>query len=295
MHSDGEPVRKKDKYRKPKPWDNDPTLDKFQEHEFKPEFNPNGVVEESSFAVLFPQYREKYIKEIWPLVKKALKPYKINAELDAVEGSMTVRTTRQTWDPYKIIRARDLIKLLARSVPFQQAVKMIEDDRVFAEIIKIGGIVRNKEKFVKRRQRLVGPNGMTLKALELLTNCYILVQGNTVAAMGYFRDLKTVMRVVTDCMRNVHPIYSIKELMIRKELAKNPDLAGENWDRFLPQFKKQNQKRKKIAADKKKKKKEYTPFPPEQLPRKEDIQMMTGEYFLSEKAKEDIKNQKKRE
>lgn len=295
MHADGEPVRKKDKYRKPKPWDNDPTLDKFQEHEFKPEFNPNGVVEESSFAVLFPQYREKYIKEIWPLVKKALKPYKINAELDAVEGSMTVRTTRQTWDPYKIIRARDLIKLLARSVPFQQAVKMIEDDRMFAEIIKIGGIVRNKEKFVKRRQRLVGPNGMTLKALELLTNCYILVQGNTVAAMGYFRDLKTVMRVVTDCMRNVHPIYSIKELMIRKELAKNPDLAGENWDRFLPQFKKQNQKRKKIAADKKKKKKEYTPFPPEQLPRKEDIQMMTGEYFLSEKAKEDIKNQKKRE
>ena len=288
MHADGEPVRKKDKYRKPKPWDNDPTIDKFEEQEFKPEFNPNGVVEESSFAVLFPQYREKYIKEIWPLVKKALKPYKINAELDAVEGSMTVRTTRQTWDPYKIIRARDLIKLLARSVPFQQAVKMIEDDRMFAEIIKIGGIVRNKEKFVKRRQRLVGPNGMTLKALELLTNCYILVQGNTVAAMGYFRDLKTVMRVVTDCMRNVHPIYSIKELMIRKELAKNPDLADENWDRFLPQFKKQNQKRKKIAADKKKKKKEYTPFPPEQLPRKEDIQMMTGEYFLSEKAKEDI-------
>ena len=48
------PVRKKDKYRKPKPWDNDPTLDKFDEPEFKPEFNPQGVVEESSFAVLFP-------------------------------------------------------------------------------------------------------------------------------------------------------------------------------------------------------------------------------------------------
>ena len=104
--------------------------------------------------------------------------------------------------------------------------------------------------------------------------------------MGYFREIKTVMRIVTDCMRNVHPIYSIKELMIRKELAKNPDLADESWDRFLPQFKKQNTKRKKIAADKRKKAKEYTPFPPEQLPRKEDIAMVSGEYFLSDKDKD---------
>lgn len=112
--------------------------------------------------------------------------------------------------------------------------------------------------------------------------------------MGYFRDIKTVLRVVTDCMRNIHPIYSIKELMIRKELAKNPELAGENWDRFLPQFKKQNIKRKKVAAAKKTKK-EYTPFPPEQLLRKEDYAMMSGEYFLTDKAKDDLKKKKKRE
>ena len=120
FHADGQPIRKKDKYYKPKMWDNDPTLDKYEEPEFKQEDNPSGgVIEESSFAVLFPQYREKYIKEIWPLVKKSCKAFKITAELNAVEGSMTVRTTRQTWDPYKIIRARDLIKLLARSVPYQ--------------------------------------------------------------------------------------------------------------------------------------------------------------------------------
>jgi ribosomal RNA assembly protein len=140
---------------------------------------------------------------------------------------------------------------------------MMEDDRMFCDVIKIGGIVRNKEKFVKRRQRLIGPNGMTLKSLEILSNCYILVQGNTVSAMGYFKDLKTVRRVVLDTMNNIHPIYNIKELMIKRELAKNPDLKDESWDRFLPHFKKQNVKRKKVKIDKKKAKKPYDPFPPE--------------------------------
>ena len=217
------------------------------------------------------------------MVTRTLKEHGIGCELNLVEGSMTVRTTRKTWDPYIIMKARDLIKLLARSVPAQQALKVLDDD-MQCDIIKIGGLVRNKEKFTKRRQRLIGPNGATLKALELLTGCYILVQGTTVSAMGPFKGLKTLRRIAEDCIKNIHPIYHIKELMIKRELAKDPALAEENWERFLPKFKKKNVQRKK--PKKVREKKDYTPFPPPIQPSKVDLQLESGEYFMSQEQKQ---------
>lgn len=154
-------------------------------------------------------------------------------------------------------------------------------------MIKIRNQVRNKDRFVKRRQRILGPQGSTLKALELLTETYILVQGNTVAAMGPYKGLKEVRRIVNDCMANIHPIYHIKELMIKRELAKDPTLAAESWDRFLPNFKKRTlSKRRAPRRVTDKSKKVYTPFPPAPEKSKVDKQIESGEFFLSKEAKD---------
>ncbi|KFD45600.1 hypothetical protein M513_13525 [Trichuris suis] len=110
--------------------------------------NPGGLICESSFATLFPKYREKYIRDCLPLVRSKLAEHGVKIDLDLIEGSLSVRTTRKTWDPFIIVKARDLIRLLSRSVPVEQT------------------------------------------------------------------------------------------LMLKKELMKDPKLANESWDRFLPKFRK---------------------------------------------------------
>lgn len=274
MTEEVEQKKNHNKYRREKPWDNEEidhwAVDKWDEDMLL------CTLERAS--------------QNWILLVNV----KIACELNLVEGSMTVRTTKKTSDPYVIIKARDLLKLLARSLPVAQALKVLEDD-YSCDIVKIGGMVRNKERFVKRRQRLVGPDGATLKALELLTGCFILVQGNTVSIMGNsYKGIKQARQVVIDCMNNIHPVYNIKRLMIQKELANDPKLSKEDWTRFLPTFQKKNVPRKKPLTKTDTSKKQYTPFPPAQTPRKVDIQLETGEYFVSEKERKAKKVVQKR-
>jgi ribosomal RNA assembly protein len=81
-------------HKKEKPWDTD-DIDKWKVDPFTKEESSGPFLEESSFMTLFPKYRERYLKDSWPLVTKALDKSGINATLDLVEGSMTVKTTRK--------------------------------------------------------------------------------------------------------------------------------------------------------------------------------------------------------
>lgn len=92
--------------------------------------------------------------------------------------------------------------------------------------------------------------------------------------------------------------------MIQKELQSNPQLANENWERFLPKLppksKEVKEKMKEKMKAKKKgagkgRKKEYTPFPPEPAPSKIDLQLESGEYFMKEKKRKDGRREERRE
>ena len=90
-------------------------------------------------------------------------------------------------------------------------------------------------------------------------------------------------------MQNVHPIYNLKTLWVKRELAKDPKLADQDWSRFLPNFKKKN-----VKSKKRKRKEQYTPFPPEnhQSARKVDAEIESGAYFVEEAMVPEWKRQK---
>lgn len=271
---------------------------KYYVPELQQEDVPGGAccTEESTFATLFPNYLEPYIKSVWPAVEEVLVQHQLVGKLDLLEGSMTVATTRRTWDPYAIVQARDFIKLLARNVPLAQAQKIFQTE-ITSDIINIALPGGSTRRFVKRRDRLIGPKAQTLKALEILTGCYVLVQGKTVAVMGPVKGTQMVRKIVEDCMNNIHPIYGLKQLLIKRELAKRDDMKNEDWSRFIPVYKKSmpNKEKQKVVRKIKKERlrkakertagKVRTIFPPAPPKRLEDLAMESGEAFLTRKER----------
>ena len=55
----------------PGQWDHE-GIDHWTIQKFGKEDNPGGLLEESSFATLFPKYRQKYLRKAWPAVTEAV-------------------------------------------------------------------------------------------------------------------------------------------------------------------------------------------------------------------------------
>ena len=61
-----------------------------------------------------------------------------------------------------------------RYVPFEHASKVMQDN-VFSDIIEVGktNAARNQVRFIKRRARLIGPNGIHLYLLSMPCSLYL--------------------------------------------------------------------------------------------------------------------------
>jgi len=252
----------------------------------------NSLVDESSFSLLAPRELLPEIAANFPSMESALKNLGVQVKL--TDQKLEVMTTKDTWDPYAIIKARDLVRLVARGMKLEVALKVLQDG-VESDIVDLAPFNKKGPTFGKRVQRMLGPNGATQKAIEILTGTNIAIYHYTVAIVGGFAGIEKVRKLVLDNMRrNIHPVYGIKELMSRRELAKDPTKSGTDWKPFIPVYGKTKppQKQKK-PKPKPKKKKPYSPFPNAPPPRKIDLMMASGEYLLTEEERNAKKMEEK--
>jgi len=197
-----------------------------------------SFLEESEMKILFPKAREKYIKQQETLMRSILKTIFIDLEIDYKMGSMAVKTNSKTFDPYSIILAKNFIAAVARFVPVPEARILIEDESKVMALVKLKSYNLPRERKLRRVQRLIGPNSATLKAIQVLTSTKLFFGKNTIVIIGSHRGLREAENVIHDTMSNIHPVYSVKELMVKRELSKREDLKEVSWKPYLPTYKK---------------------------------------------------------
>lgn len=244
------------------------------------------MTQKLSFEILFPNSRKSYIHEHLEEIKKKCAEHKIKLYIGGRESSsksqgdnssgiekieidnkITIRTRAATADPLAIFTVRSFITLVCRGVDISYAALVFEGRPHL--IVDIG--LRRKAVFAKRRDRLIGPNGRTLDMIRMLTGCYLFVYGRTVAIVG--GRVEQAREIVEDIMRNVHPVYKLKEQMVKNEFV-GKDV---NWRDYVPKIRKSLRRKRGKRLVREKKSDKLFPDPPRK--RKEDFLIESGEYF----------------
>lgn len=216
--------------------------------EFKEEDFQEKFLEKSRFEVLYSKQIEDSIREDFKKIKRLLKDKKVRIKIDKEQRMIKLSTTSKTRDPYIIMSSKDFVTLMCKGVPLNEAERIFNDEISFA-IIDIDKITNSKEVFRNRRDRLIGPNGDTLKALKMLTDAYILVKSKNVCVIGSYKNVLKVEQFVLCVMENFHPVHLLKQMMARKEVEESDDKKDMNWKNFIPVVKKKLGKGKKIQKE----------------------------------------------
>jgi len=238
-------------------------------------------VEKSEFKDKYPKYLMKYISESLPIMKEVLKTYGIKIGNDDKNNELSVETTDETWDPYSIVKARQFIELVCRSLPVERAQEVFHDDNTSA-ILKIKGLCAEKV-FQKRRSRVMGPDDSTLDMLERMLKVWVRVTGGTVAIVGSYRGVEQARRFVNEVMKGALPTDQLKELELKLSLMQDQAAQDQDWSHALPSVKKNAAaKRREKKKAKVRRERDYNPLPPAPLESKLDATLEDGKFFLAD-------------
>lgn len=153
--------------------------------------------EVSRFFVTIPQNRIGVLIGPKGRVKQRLEEMAgVDVDIDSSTGDVCVSSTKDTEDPFLVIKARDFVTAVGRGFNPEMAYLLLEDD-IYLEIINLKLVIgTNPSKIERFRGRIIGREGRTRKVIEEATGTKISVFGNTVGIIGPYERVKIAREAI---------------------------------------------------------------------------------------------------
>ncbi len=111
--------------------------------------------------------------------------------VDSKEGDVFVRGN----DALSLYTAKEIITAIARGFNPDIAQSLLKQDYCF-ELIRTDDFVKSKNSQLRLKGRVIGKEGRSRKAIEMLTETYICVYGKTIGIIGLTEDVANAKRAV---------------------------------------------------------------------------------------------------
>jgi len=106
----------------------------------------------------------------------------VELTIDSENGSVRLESRG---DPFKAMRASDIVKAIGHGFSPQNAVKLLEDDEMIFTVIDLSHVAGSPKELTRIKGRIIGKDGTTREIMEELTGSKISVYDDTVSIIGY--------------------------------------------------------------------------------------------------------------
>gem|GEM_PF-99986 len=129
--------------------------------------------------------------------KKIQKETSTKIEINS-DGEVIIKRKITTENPLKQLKARDIIKAIARGFSPEKAFLLLKQEN-YLEVINLSEYVSDKS--LKRiRSRIIGKEGKSRKIISKLTKTEIVIYGKTVSIIGKIQNIqitkKSIMKII---------------------------------------------------------------------------------------------------
>ncbi|HIH78243.1 MAG TPA: RNA-processing protein [Halobacteria archaeon] len=116
----------------------------------------------------------------------------VKLDINSSEGEIKIFYKEGNLD---FLKVRDFIYAIGRGFSPIRAIRILEDDMVMYDLIKLGHL--SKKDIMRIKGRIIGKDGSMRRYIENVTGAVVSVYGDTIAIIGFPEEINTAKKAVT--------------------------------------------------------------------------------------------------